>query len=95
MGWKVIEPTFVSNNRVNRRKTIAPVSNDTLYYGKDNAGISPLENKDNYPMLSLQEYIQDAAELINLQPTSLDSVADVVIHAKAGMVLPQIVAALA
>ncbi|HLX40803.1 MAG TPA: Sir2 family NAD-dependent protein deacetylase [Ktedonobacteraceae bacterium] len=33
--------------------------------------------------------------IINLQPTSLDSVADVVIHEKAGLVLPQIVAALA
>jgi len=33
--------------------------------------------------------------IINLQPTSLDSVADVVIREKAGLVLPQIVAALA
>ena len=32
--------------------------------------------------------------IINLQPTSLDSVADVVIHEKAGMVLPRIVALL-
>ncbi len=33
--------------------------------------------------------------IINLQPTSLDSVADVVIHQKAGEVLPQIVELLA
>lgn len=33
--------------------------------------------------------------IINLQPTSLDSVADVAIHEKAGVVLPQIVALLA
>jgi NAD-dependent SIR2 family protein deacetylase len=30
--------------------------------------------------------------IINLEATSLDEVADVVIHAKAGFVLPQIVA---
>lgn len=33
--------------------------------------------------------------IINLQPTPLDEVADVVIHEKAGVVLPPIVAALA
>jgi NAD-dependent deacetylase len=32
--------------------------------------------------------------IINLEATSLDEVADVVIHAKAGLVLPQIVAQL-
>lgn len=45
------------------------------------------------PRLALQREVP--LIIINLQPTSLDTVADVVIHEKAGVVLPQIVDALA